>query len=172
MRRIRSVTEQVKICKDCPTDRRGKPRPAPYPGPRCATCHRAFKRASRDRGRDNRASRVYGVPPGAYAALRDAQGGVCAGCGPRTGRNGTGRKRMAIDHEHNRRGCTHPPEIGCPQCVRGLLCSTCNQAIGDFRDDPLTLLRLALYLLNPPARAVLTNGSLFDQRVRYAHDAT
>jgi hypothetical protein len=39
--------------------------------------------------------------------------------------------------------------------VRGLLCSTCNRLIGFFRDDPVTLFRLALYLINPPARGVV-----------------
>lgn len=32
---------------------------------------------------------------------------------------------------------------------------TCNRAVGDFRDDPMTFLRLALYLLRPPAAGVV-----------------
>jgi len=172
----RTGTRPAGVCKDC-AGGSGKPRPAPYPGPRCATHHRAFRRAQKDRSRDNRVVRVYGLPPGAYEALKAAQGGVCAGCGPRTGRNGSRGRALAVDHNH-RCDAGHPPELGCVRCVRGLLCSTCNQAVGDFRDDPMTLLRLALYLINPPAREVLdrfhTGGGGTDECMPYTdgHDVS
>lgn len=126
-------------CVDCsPTAKR----PSPYPGPRCATHHRAVVKARKARAAELAATRRYGVGPGDYERQLAAQGGVCAGCGPRTGRNGTS-KRLAWDHDH------------ATGEVRGLLCSTCNRTVGAFRDDAGTFQRLADYLRNPPARRVL-----------------
>jgi recombination endonuclease VII len=82
-------------------------------------------------------SKVYGLDPGEYALLYRFQGGVCAGCRRATG---TGKRKLAVDHNH---------ETGEP---RGLLCYTCNQVVGHFRDDPEALRRLAQYLENPPRR--------------------
>jgi len=55
----------------------------------------------------------------------EAQGGTCAVCpGP----------PQHVDHDH---------ETG---EVRGILCSNCNQALGNVRDDPTPLRGLARYL--------------------------
>lgn len=148
-----SRSTKPKVCKDCVTEGVRSQRPAPHPGPRCATHHRKALRASRARSHEARVRTTYGLPAGGYAAILGAQNGVCAGCGPRTGRNGTRGRRLAVDHRHA------DDAYGPAGEVRGLLCSTCNRAIGDFRDDPLTLLRLALYLINPPAREVLGGGA-------------
>jgi len=138
----------TRICKDCREAGVTTQRPAPHPGPRCVTHHRAQKRAQRERSRLNRDSRVYGLGPGVYDALKAVQGGVCAGCGHRTGRNGR-TKRLAVDHRH--RDDAHGPAGE----VRGLLCSTCNRMLGAVWDDPRTLRALADYLDDPPARRVL-----------------
>lgn len=130
-------------CKDCKAVGVTTPRPAPKPGPRCVTHDRERRRALRASTHEKRVQAVYGLPPGAYGALGRSQGGTCAICGPWTGRNGSGRRRLAVDHDH-RSGE-----------VRGLLCSDCNQMIGWARDNPLLFLRAANYLINPPARAVL-----------------
>lgn len=90
--------------------------------------------------------RVYGVGPARYAAIYVAQGGRCAGCQRATGAT----KRLAVDHDH---ACC-PGPTSCGACVRGLLCGPCNQLLGHFRDDPQTFLRLANYLINPPAKKV------------------
>ncbi len=37
-----------------------------------------------------------------------------------------------------------------------LLCSTCNQILGHFRDDAIALFRLGLALVSPPSRAAWT----------------
>lgn len=132
--------DKIRRCKDCDPALK-RPRDAKYPGPRCATHHRAAKAASKEHSHDKMVQRVYGLPPGAYAALLASQGGVCAGCGPRTGRNGRA-KRLAVDHDH------------VTGEVRGLLCSTCNRTVGAFRDDSETFQRLADYLRNPPARGI------------------
>lgn len=130
-------------CKDCLIDGVLTARPTPFPGPRCTTHFRVRRAQVKAQAHETRVTRTYGLRPGDYAKLLAAQGGVCAGCGPRTGRNGTGGRRLAVDHNH------------ATGEVRGLLCRTCNQQIGEQRDDPETFLRLAHYLLSPPARLAL-----------------
>lgn len=70
------------------------------------------------------------------------QGGRCAGCRRRVGV----RKHPATDHNHAH--CPGP--TGCIECVRGFLCSTCNRFLGYIGDDPETLFRLGLYVIDPP----------------------
>jgi hypothetical protein len=47
-----------------------------------------------------------------------------------------------IDHDH---ACC-PGQKSCGKCVRGLLCRSCNVALGCAKDDPATLRALANYL--------------------------
>jgi hypothetical protein len=135
-----------KRCKDCDADweklREPKapidyrPRPAPYPGPRCATHDRAAKKASKTRAHATRVEKVYGITPSEWGRLYDAQGRVCFIC---RRANGTTR-RLSVDHDH-RTGL-----------VRGLLCRPCNDLLGHLRDDPAAAYRIYAYLSNPPAR--------------------
>lgn len=134
-------------CKDCEP---GSKRPAPYPGPRCATHHRAKKHQTKARGRDTYLKRMYGLSQDEYDAILEAQGGVCFICGPVTKRSGKS-KRLAVDHDHS---CCPGPR-SCGKCVRGLLCSDCNQTLGRFRDNPGCFTRGYEYLTDPPARKVL-----------------
>ena len=62
--------------------------------------------------------RKYGMTIEEYDRLFDEQDGVCAICG-RT----NGNKRLAVDHDHT------------TGWVRGLLCHSCNVAIGLLGDD-------------------------------------
>jgi hypothetical protein len=133
-------------CKNA-VDVNHEKRPAPYPGPRCATCHRTHKAAQRRRNAERRTERVYGIGPSEYDALYQAQGGVCAICRRATGRT----KRLAVDHDHS---CC-PGPTSCGECARGLLCGPCNQTVGRLRDDPEAFARAAAYLRYPPAAAVL-----------------
>lgn len=84
----------------------------------------------------------FNLGRGGYGNLLRAQGGVCAVCG---GLNADG-KSLAVDHDHE---CC-PDKSGCPDCVRGLLCSPCNHAVGLMRDDPDRLRRAAAYLERAP----------------------
>lgn len=43
-----------------------------------------------------------------------------------------GERRLAVDHDHS---CC-PGITSCGKCVRGVLCTRCNMAIGAFGDDP------------------------------------
>jgi hypothetical protein len=71
----------------------------------------------------------FGLSLEDYERRLDAQDGGCAGCGARPG-DGV----LAVDHDH------------ATGRVRGLLCRGCNVALGQVRDAPETLRRLAAYL--------------------------
>jgi hypothetical protein len=70
--------------------------------------------------------RQYGITPDEYDALFEKQHGACAICRSNTD--------LVIDHNH---------QTG---VVRGLLCASCNKALGFFIDDPDVALRAASYL--------------------------
>jgi hypothetical protein len=80
--------------------------------------------------RDMYYRRTYGLSADDVDEMLDAQHGGCAICGTKPERVAS----MHIDHDH---------EHG---HLRGLLCVTCNQGLGQFRDDPALLLRAIVYL--------------------------
>ena len=131
-------------CKDCGP---GTKRPAPHPGPRCATHHRTVRKTRQAAAHGRRVTAVYSMTPQQYAALHEAQGGRCAICQRATGAT----RRLSVDHDHT---CCNGP-TSCGRCVRGLLCRPCNDLLGHIRDDPATAARVVTYLDQPPARAVL-----------------
>jgi hypothetical protein len=69
----------------------------------------------------------YGITVENWARAFHAQRGLCAGC----------REPMADPHTDH---CHRTGKF------RGLLCGSCNFAIGKARDNPRTLRRLAFYL--------------------------
>ena len=87
---------------------------------------------------ESRRIRLYGVDRAKYDQMVKEQNGGCAICGDQ---NRDGRM-LAVDHDH---ACC-PGERTCGKCVRGLLCDSCNHAIGKFRDDPELLIKAANYL--------------------------
>jgi hypothetical protein len=123
-----------RVCKDCRGEGLALTRAAPHPGPRCQTHHRAFRKAASLRSHGLAIEAKYGITAAQYEALYVFQGGRCAICQRATGRS----KRLAVDHDHKTGE------------VRGLLCSYCNQMVGQARDDPEMFQRAADYLLNPP----------------------
>ena len=126
-------------CKDCLEEGITTGRPAPHPGPRCATHHRERKRATSEGAWAKRVEETYGITSEEYYAILEHQGGVCALCRRANGRS----KRLSVDHSH------------LTGEVRGVICSRCNAILGHMRDDPAVADRFAEYLTNPPARAVL-----------------
>lgn len=79
----------------------------------CKSCHHRDY-YDLEEWRERRFKRVYGITLEEYASLYDEQGGRCALCGGES----NGRGRLAVDHDH---------ETG---RVRGLLCFSCNTALG------------------------------------------
>ena len=89
--------------------------PERLPSSACASTPRAARRRSADR--KSHLKRKYGLTLEEYDAMLAAQGGVCAICRqPRPE-----ERTLHVDHDH------------ATGAIRGLLCFTCNNALGDFR---------------------------------------
>ena len=56
-----------------------------------------------------------------------------------------GKKGLFVDHLHIE-GCKDLPPEEKRKYIRGLLCSNCNIALGNFQDDPALLKVAAEYL--------------------------
>jgi hypothetical protein len=94
---------------------------------------------------------MYGLTAEDYEALLFAQGGVCAICQVARGVS----RRLSVDHDHKQAVLDgHDPDKGCKNCVRGLLCGSCNKMLGHLRDDPTAFERAATYLMYWPSRHV------------------
>lgn len=74
--------------------------------------------------------RTYGLLPGGYKQLLDAQNGTCMICGtlPSSG------KPLNVDHDHK------------TGKIRGLLCTACNHGLGCFEDDIMIMAKAIHYL--------------------------
>lgn len=131
-------TPTMARCKDCAAAGITTLRPAPHPGPRCATHHREHTKAAKARAAARRVENTYGITDAEYAAILEHQGGRCAVCGKARGIT----RRLAVDHDH------------ATGAVRGLLCDPCNRiVIGRYDADALA--RAIVYLANPPAPRAL-----------------
>ena len=95
--------------------------------------HRAANKAWRSRNperwRHDRLLREYGITQEAYLQMVEAQGGKCLVCD-----EAPTKKKLAVDHCHD------------TGKVRGLLCVTCNRALGLLKDSPQRLERAFKYL--------------------------
>lgn len=105
---------------------------------RCRPCRlgqtKAWRAANRERYTNKRWEHLlsrYGLKRAEYEAILDKQGGRCAIC---YGGVSWGRRNFSVDHDHN----THK--------VRGLLCSSCNTAVGHFKESLPNLQRAIEYL--------------------------
>lgn len=144
-----TTAPKPKRCKDCVTDGITTVRPLVGPGPRCLTHHRARRRVVKVANHARRIEATYGLTEQEYWAIYAAQGGRCYMCQFATGKT----KRLAVDHEHSKPGCEHPPAHGCHKCVRALLCGPCNQAQG--RLGVAAFRRAIEVRTDPPAQRVL-----------------
>lgn len=84
----------------------------------------------KDKSRDARYKKLFGITLADYNAMFAAQGGKCAIC-----RKESTKRHLSVDHDH------------VTGAVRSLLCAGCNQALGLFRDDPDILVAATQYLL-------------------------
>lgn len=84
---------------------------------------------NKPRFRNSRLKYEYGITLEDYEIMYEEQNGVCAIC------EGTDMNRMlSVDHCHD------------TGRVRGLLCGTCNRALGLFKDSPELLKRAKEYV--------------------------
>ncbi len=106
---------------------------------------------TRQKARDWKLVREYGITSVEYDAMLKAQSGGCWICGkvPSKGQN-----RLAVDHLHSKGEKKRNPREKRGR-IRGLLCWGCNAAIGRFGDNITKLERAAIYLRTWPAQEVL-----------------
>jgi transcription elongation factor Elf1 len=119
-------------CKLCTNAMQIERRATPEGAQKHRDASKAWREANNERHRDNNARWKYGIDHGTYETMLAAQDGKCAIC--KTTEPGTGMERFAIDHCHG------------TKVVRGLLCNSCNNGLGRFKDDPDRLLKAATYL--------------------------
>lgn len=122
--RPRVVPENSKFCRTCRTIKpltewSRNAHASDGVQTRCTTCTSADARRKYF-------EKSYGMSEAQVTAMREAQGGVCAIC--RTA------PAVHVDHDH------------VTGKVRGMLCFSCNAALGHFKDDPVVLRRAADYL--------------------------
>jgi hypothetical protein len=118
----------------------------------CKGCHRVREKDRREAnpeeflerrrtvGKASELRRYYGITLDDYREMVEAQGGGCAICGATAEASG---RHLCVDHDHR---CCPGRKRSCGQCIRGLLCSNCNRAIGWLGDDPDLAEKAAAYL--------------------------
>lgn len=90
-----------------------------------------WRKNNREKARNYRLLRDYGIGIEDYRAMLERQGGVCAICQIIKDENYS----LVVDHCHT------------TGKVRGLLCNPCNRMLGFARDRRETLARAAEYLV-------------------------
>jgi hypothetical protein len=92
-----------------------------------------YAESNREKNTDSRLRRKYGITLAERNALLEAQGNACAVCKATT--PGNKKYGWSIDHDH------------ITGAVRGLLCHTCNLALGLLKDDVERLDAAIVYLV-------------------------
>jgi hypothetical protein len=99
--------------------------------------------------------RKYGITFDQLKELEEFQGYACAICGSRQATSGSrGPAAWHIDHDHN---CCGTYERACGECVRGLLCESCNtRGLAWYEGLPagslISVPELDDYISNPPMK--------------------
>lgn len=97
--------------------------------------------------RNKNYKRLYKITVVEYEQLSAYQMGLCALCGkPQAPSKGDKLIRLAVDHDHSH----HPNDRrGCKECIRGLLCNSCNRYL-------IPMLEASPHLQNDFVRDYLT----------------
>jgi len=103
--------------------------------------YRRNRRSVLRKNRNNELRTKYGFSLVEYDRMFAAQGGLCAIC------SNSSDRALHTDHDH---------ETG---EVRGLLCGSCNKALGLFKDDPARIQEAAYYLLRRGKQVLTLVGS-------------
>lgn len=102
----------------------------------CKSCRKTGSKGSQDKHRRKyKLKSRFNMTLEDYDAMFDKQCGRCKICGSFETRTQDGRiTRLAVDHDHK------------TGRIRGLLCSSCNKALGFVKDDVVILDRMKKYL--------------------------
>lgn len=114
---------------------------------RAARRQHEYSAAGRKRISDRKSylKRKFGITPDQYDSMLAAQGNACALCG----RPPNGKVALHVDHDHS------------TGRIRGILCFKCNNALGDFDDDPDLLMAAAMYLISATFDSVVEARAAF-----------
>lgn len=91
---------------------------------------RRWQKRNPDKARNSALKTKFGITLDDYNRMLDDQNGVCAICQQNCSLN----ERLSVDHCHDTGE------------VRGLLCNSCNNGIGKFKDSQKLLISAANYL--------------------------
>jgi hypothetical protein len=81
----------------------------------------------------------FGIDIDRYERILATQGGVCAICGALPSER---TRAFAVDHDH---ACC-PSQQTCGNCIRGIICSSCNLILGAIGDRIDVIIGMARYL--------------------------
>ena len=96
-------------------------------------------RKTKDWDRRSHLRSKFGIELEEYIEMLERQEGKCAICGCSTDDQ---KFAFAVDHDHK---CCDGRK-SCGECIRGLLCSRCNSAIGQLKEDVNILMSAIDYL--------------------------
>lgn len=98
----------------------------------------------------------YRLRPADYDAIRARQGDACGICREPLSES---RTRAFIDYDH---ACDHPGKgrFCCADCVRGILCPSCNRELS-LLEDPVRLARAVAYLRSDAVAEILRDARLW-----------
>lgn len=105
----------------------------------CRPCRSANYRQNAESVRDKMRQQRFGLTREEFDSLLESQGGRCAICLS----DDSGSSYWHTDHDHS---CCDAPGESCGQCIRGILCSRCNIALGIVREDARILERMSGYI--------------------------
>lgn len=107
----------------------------------CKSCYAAYYREYykkdperyKEKSRNQKSYKRHGITEDQYNQLISLHNGMCHLC--------LSRPATVIDHDHN--CCNHR---SCGKCVRGVLCTSCNTAIGMLKENLETIHRIEEYV--------------------------
>lgn len=95
-------------------------------------------------GRWRSVKAAFGITKDEWMWLFEQQGRACAMC--EEPQHTTDTKQLSVDHDHECCG----PSGACPNCIRGLLCTSCNLMLGYAVKTEANRLRFTDYLKRRP----------------------
>jgi len=143
-RKAAGITADSKVCRDCQIDKAAAAFAKNWGHgsglqARCKDCRRIFDTL-----------RKYSLSRESFDAILAAQNGACAIC------DRAFVESPQVDHDHS--CCAY--DGSCGRCVRGLLCGSCNRAVGLMGDDADRLMAASAYILTRGASARLVTEEI------------